>query len=118
MNGWWWLLLGGAFEIAFTTALKLMQHNPIYGLAFLVLAPLSFTCLMRALKTMPLSMAYALFTGIGAVGTLVVGATVFHEPLTPLRLVLLLLLIAVLVGLKFATPEGHPKPERTNRAKV
>lgn len=105
MSGWIWVLLAGVFEIGFTTALKLQQQDASYGVVFLVCAVVSFSCLSRALKTVPLSTAYALWTGIGAVGTIIIGAALFHESLSPLRILLLTLLIAVLVALKFATPQ-------------
>ncbi|GEM48360.1 DMT family transporter [Deinococcus cellulosilyticus] len=105
MNGWMWLLLAGIFEIGFTTAMKLQQQNESYGIVFLVCVILSFECLSKAIKTIPLSTGYAIWTGIGAVGTLIVGAVLFQETLSPLRMLLLILLIAVLVGLKFATPQ-------------
>ncbi|SEJ04543.1 quaternary ammonium compound-resistance protein SugE [Deinococcus reticulitermitis] len=106
MNGWGWLLVAGAFEIAFTTFLKLSQADSRYGVAFLVSVILSFECLSRAIKTLPLSTAYAIWTGIGAVGTVLMGVTVFGETLAPVQLLLLGLLIAVLIGLKLATPKA------------
>lgn len=106
MSGWLWVLLGGLFEIGFTTALKLSQQDPKYGIAFLICAIFSFECLSRALKTLPLGITYAIWTGIGAVGTAAVGAVFFDESLSPVRLLLLAGLIAALVGLKLATPKN------------
>lgn len=112
MNGWMWLLLAGLFEIGFTTTMKLQQKDQSYTIFFLACVILSFQCLSQAIKTLPLSTAYAIWTGIGAVGTLVVGAVLFDENLSPLRMVLLMLLIAVLVGLKFATQSTGEKPSK------
>lgn len=111
MNGWLWLALAGVFEVGFTTALKLEQQDSRYIVAFLICAVLSFEALSRAIKTIPLSVAYAVWTGIGAVGTVIVGASMFGEDLSPIRMVLLTLLIAVLIGLKLAQPGQKPAKE-------
>jgi len=105
MSGWTWVLLGGALEIGFTVALKLQQQDPRYGIMFLACVILSFDFLSRALKTLPLSTAYAVWTGIGSAGAVIAGAVMFHEPLSLTRIVLLTLLILALVSLKLATPE-------------
>ncbi|WP_261665056.1 DMT family transporter [Deinococcus sp. Marseille-Q6407] len=107
MNGWLWLGLAGLFEVGMATALKLSQTQQSFTLAFVVLAVLSFECLAKAIRTIPLSTAYAIWTGIGAVGAVGLGATLFGEALSPLRLGLLAALIAALIGLKLATP-GEP----------
>ncbi|OLV17955.1 Quaternary ammonium compound-resistance protein SugE [Deinococcus marmoris] len=111
MNGWLWLALAGVFEVGFTTALKLEQQDSRYIVAFLICAVFSFEALSRAIKTIPLSVAYAVWTGIGAVGTVIVGASMFGESLSPIRMVLLTLLIAVLIGLKLAQPGQKPAKE-------
>ena len=67
-SGWGWVLLAGLFEVGFTYALKMWQHNENYGALFLVCAILSFECLSRSLRTLPVSLAYAVWTGIGAAG--------------------------------------------------
>lgn len=99
---WLFLLLAGLFEIGFTTSLKL-SHNfselwP--SLAFLVCAGLSFWLLTRALTSIPLGTAYAVWTSIGAVGTVLVGIIAFGEPVTFGRIALLLVMIGAVVGLK------------------
>ncbi|MDO4264755.1 MAG: multidrug efflux SMR transporter [Deinococcus sp.] len=116
MNGWLWLGLAGLFEIGMATALKLSQTQGHFRLAFLVLAVLSFECLARAIRTVPLGTAYAIWTGIGAVGAMILGAALFGEPLSPLRLGLLAALVAALVGLKLASPAGEgPDPAASAR---
>lgn len=109
MNGYNWLLLAGVFEVGFVYFLKLNQQHPNLGWGFLVCAILSFECLSRSLKTVPLNLAYALWTGIGAVGAVLLETVWFGEPITPLRAVLLLVLIGALVGLKL----NAPKPKHT-----
>lgn len=110
MTGWSWLLLAGVLEIGFATALKLEQQDARFGLLFLVCAVLSFECLARALRQIPLSTAYAIWTGIGSIGAVAAGALLFGESLSPVRLLLLGLLIAALAGLKLATP----REQKTN----
>lgn len=104
MTAWHWLILAGLLEIGFATALKLEQTKPYFFWVFLVCAYFSFDFLSRALKGIPLGTAYAIWTGIGSIGAVIVGATLFGESLSPARLILLALLIAALIGLKLATP--------------
>ena len=61
---------------------------------------LSMALLAKAVQTLPLGTAYAIWTGIGAVGTVLIGIFVFKEPATPIRLFFLFTLIASLIGLK------------------
>lgn len=110
MNAWMWLLLAGLFEIGFATALKLEQTNSNYIWLFLVCAYFSFDFLSRALRSIPLGTAYALWTGIGSIGAVIVGVLMFNESLSLERGVLLVLLVVALIGLKLATP-GEKPPE-------
>ncbi len=77
----WLRLLGaGVFEIGFTTCMKL---DGIWAtILFFVFAALSFWLLTRAMKTIPLGTAYAVWTAIGAVGTAIVGIVAFGDPVT------------------------------------
>ena len=102
--GWLYLLLAGVFEIVFTTSMRYLEWppRPVPLAVFLVAAVLSFTLLVAAIKTVPLGTAYAVWTGIGAAGTALIGIWLYGEPATALRLVLLGLLIASIVGLKLA----------------
>ena len=106
MNGWAWLLIAGGFEIGMTTALKLQQQDPSLLWLFAVCAVISFQCLARAIQSIPLGLAYAVWTGIGAVGTVLVGALAFADPLSAVQLLLLAGLVAAMVGLKLV---GAPK---------
>ena len=103
---WITLLLAGAFEIGFTTALRyvdsITRWRPIA--AFMVCGGISFYLLVRAAQTIPLGTAYAVWTGIGALGTAVLGIVVYGEPETTMRLVFLTLLIGSIAGLKFVSP--------------
>lgn len=99
-TGWSWVLLAGLFEVGFTYALKMEQRDPRYLPMFIVFAVISFECLARALKSLPLGTAYAVWTGIGSVGTIILGTALFGESLSPMHLALLMVLIGALVGLK------------------
>lgn len=103
MNGWMALFIAGLFEIGFTTFLKLMSHTPVrwkWLPGFFICATLSFVSLSRSLKVIPLGTAYAVWTGIGAAGTVLVGILVFGEPTSAARLFFLATLIGSIVGLK------------------
>lgn len=100
MTGWTALLLAGVFEVGFTTALKLEQRDRRWFWAFLACAVVSFSFLSAALETIPLGTAYAVWTGIGAVGTVLVGMVFFGERLTPVRAALLGLVALLIIGLR------------------
>ena len=65
---------------------------------------LSFALMAVALKSLPFGTAYAVWTGIGAVGSIVVGMLVYSEPTDPMRMVCLTLIVAGMVGLKLNSP--------------
>ena len=99
---WMILVIAGLAEIGFTTCLKLSENftRPIPSAGFLVLSILSFVLLTRAIQTIPLGTAYAVWTGIGACGTAIVGIVLFKDPLTGGRVALLMTLIGSVIGLK------------------
>ena len=72
--------------------------------ATVVAIVLSFACTGISLKSLPFSTAYALWAGIGAAGTVIVGMTAFGEPADLFRIACLSLIVAGVVGLKPATP--------------
>jgi Membrane transporters of cations and cationic drugs len=104
---WFYLLLAGLLEIGFTTTLKLSNgfslSRPGYIVAFTALALASFGMLNKALASIPLGTAYAVWTGIGAFGTVVVGILFFGEPQSLWRLLFLTLLIGSIIGLKLVS---------------
>lgn len=103
--GWLYLLLAGVFEIGFTTALRYLGW-PLRLMpfaAFLVFSTASFVCLVAAMRTIPIGTAYAVWTGIGAAGTVIVGIGWYGEPTTTLRLLFLTSLVASIVGLKLVS---------------
>lgn len=103
-SAWTLLFLAGLFEIGFTTCMKLSEGftNVTYTTGFVLFAIFSFLCLNRSLSHIPLGTAYAVWTGIGAFGTAVIGIAYFGDPSSTLRVMFLLLLIGSIVGLKLA----------------
>jgi quaternary ammonium compound-resistance protein SugE len=100
--GWIYLLLASTFEVGFTTALRLsnnFKNLPAVG-GFLVCVALSLLFLELAERSIPLGTAYAIWTGIGAVGTVTIGIIWFGEPATVVRVLLIAGLIGCAIGLK------------------
>ena len=101
---WFWLILGGMFEVGFTTSLRFVDgfRNLPWTLAFLISVGLSMALLELAARTIPMGTAYAVWAGLGAIGTVVVGMAFFDEPATTIRLLLILVIVAAIAGLKLA----------------
>lgn len=102
---WILLIIAGLFEVAFAFCLGKAKESTgsdmyLWYVAFLVSLTISMTLLIKATQTLPIGTAYAVWTGIGAVGTVLVGIFVFKEPTTFLRLLFLVTLILSIVGLK------------------
>ena len=102
MISWILLFIAGAFEIGFTTCLKLSDNfsNVKWSAAFFVCITCSFLFLNKAIQTIPLGTAYAVWTGIGAVGTVLMGIFFYKEPADFWRMFFIVTLIASIVGLK------------------
>jgi quaternary ammonium compound-resistance protein SugE len=100
---WWLLLLAGLFEIAWAMGLKYTEGFTRLGPSLGTLAAMgvSIGLLGLAMRTLPVGTAYAIWTGIGAVGTVALGMWLFGEPATWLRLACVGLILAGIVGLKF-----------------
>jgi quaternary ammonium compound-resistance protein SugE len=103
---WTLLLLAGLLEVGFTTALRLSEgfSRPLPSAAFFVCALFSFLALEKAAQEIPLGTAYAVWVGIGAAGTLLVGVMHFHEPVSAARLLFLSTLVGSIVGLRMVSP--------------
>lgn len=102
---WFLLIIAGLFEVAFAFCLGKAQHSQgtlaVWWYAgFLAALSLSMGLLIKATQTLPMGTAYAVWTGIGAVGTTIVGIFVFKEPATFWRIFFLFTLISSIVGLK------------------
>ena len=102
---WLILVLAGLFEVAFTTCLKLSDNfkNTGWSIAFFISISLSFYLLNKAIQTIPLGTGYAVWTGIGAVGTALIGILVFKEPAYFWRVFFIMLLISSIIGLKLVS---------------
>ena len=100
---WVYLFLAGLTEIAWAVGLKYTagwtRLGPSLVTAGLMVA--SFVLLSRAVVTLPLGTAYAVWTGIGAAGTALAGMFLFGEPRDAARLACIALIVAAVVGLKF-----------------
>jgi quaternary ammonium compound-resistance protein SugE len=100
---WLFLLLAAGCEIAFAGSLKLTQNftNLKWSVIFILFYVLSIVLLNKAVQTIPIGTAYAVWTGIGAAGTVLIGILYFKEPYNFWRLFFLCTLIMSIVGLKF-----------------
>jgi quaternary ammonium compound-resistance protein SugE len=99
---WIHLFIAGLFEIAWAVGLKYTEgFTRLWPSAGTVAAmAVSFWLLAEALKTIPIGTAYAVWTGIGAVGTALVGIVFFGEPRHALRLLCILIIVAGIAGLR------------------
>jgi quaternary ammonium compound-resistance protein SugE len=102
---WIVLIIAGLFEVAFAFCLgkaKAATGSEMYlwYAGFLIALTMSMGLLIKATQTLPIGTAYAVWTGIGAVGTVLTGILVFKEPATFLRLLFLTTLIGSIIGLK------------------
>lgn len=99
---WIILLIAGVFEIGWAVGLKFTEGftKPIPTALTAISLVLSMVLLGWSVKTLPLGTAYAVWTGVGAVGTAIVGIILFKEPATAARLVCLGLIVAGILGLK------------------
>lgn len=99
---WIWLIFAGLLEVAWAVGLKytdgFTRPGPTVVTVLLMLA--SFWGLAQAVKGLPLGTSYAIWTGIGAVGTAIAGIVLFKEPATAARLACMALIVAGIAGLK------------------
>jgi len=103
---WIILFVAGLFEIGWAVGLKFTDGftRPVPTLLTGVSLVASMGLLGWAVKSLPLGAAYAVWTGVGAVGTAIVGILLFKEPATAGRLVCLALIVSGILGLKLFTP--------------
>jgi len=102
---WIILIIAGLFEVAFAFCLGKAKENSgiemyLWYIGFVISLSISMVLLIKATQTLPIGTAYAVWTGIGAVGTVLVGILVFKEPTTFLRLLFIVTLIGSVIGLK------------------
>lgn len=102
---WTYLFVAGLLEIVWAIGLKYTEgFSRLWPSAITVVAmALSVAFLGLAMKTLPVGTAYAIWTGIGAVGTVILGIFLFAEPATTLRLACVALILSGIIGLKLVT---------------
>lgn len=107
---WIFLLLAGFLEVGWTFGLKYSEGftQLVPSIITVVLLAASFMLFARAMRTIEIGVAYAMFTGMGTAGTVIAGILVLHEPADFWRLFFIALLIAGIVGLKLVSKD---KPE-------
>ena len=106
---WLYLILAGLCEIAWAIGLKYTDGfkrlwPSVWTIAIMLL---SFWLLAQAMRTLPVGTAYAIWTGIGAVGTAILGMVLFHESRDVMRLVCIGVIVTGIVGLKFFSPAAE-----------
>ena len=99
------LILAGLFEVGFTTCLGKAKETTgnsatLWFVGFILCLSISMTLLYKASQTLPLGTAYAVWTGIGAVGTVMIGIFIFNEPTDFWRIFFIVTLILSIIGLK------------------
>ena len=102
---WLMLILAGLFEVGFTTCLGKAKETTgnyatLWFVGFILCLSISMTLLYKASQTLPLGTAYAVWTGIGAVGTVLIGIFLFNEPTDFWRIFFIVTLILSIIGLK------------------
>lgn len=102
---WIILIIAGLFEVAFASCLGKAKEATgtemyLWYAGFLISLTISMVLLIKATQTLPIGTAYAVWTGIGAVGTVLVGIVVFKDPVTFWRIFFIITLIGSIIGLK------------------
>lgn len=102
MQGWISLFASGFIDVAWALSMKKANgfSNPAWSAVSLVLLALFVFLLTKALQVLPVGTAYAVWTGIGAAGTVIAGIVLFGEPATPLRLFFIAVVVAGIIGLQ------------------
>jgi len=103
---WLYLLIAGILEIVWAVAIKYCDGIRLNLPLIIVVAAMSSSCffLWLATKTIPMSIAYAIWTGVGIVGVFIYGILVFKDPITPATIIFVGMILAGIIGLKLFTP--------------
>lgn len=116
--GWVFLFFGGLAEIVWAMALKASDgfSDLQYGIICAIFLAISLYFLARALSCgIPMGTAYAVWVGIGAIGAVIFGIILYDDPVTPLRMLFIALVIGCIIGLQMTCPkpeECETKPEK------
>jgi len=110
---WIILVIAGLFEVCWSTGLKASDGFKLFwpSVFTVVTLALSMGLLGYAMRTLPLGTAYTVWTGIGAVGAVIVGIVFFREPLTAVRIGCILLILGGIIGLKLTSSDEEPPVE-------
>lgn len=102
MSAWLLLLIAGLLEVCWAIGLKYTDgfRRPLASILTIAAIVASMVLLSWAARTLPIGTAYAVWVGIGALGAAILGVVLFHEPVTPARVVFLAMLLVAIVGLK------------------
>ncbi len=102
---WVYLFIAGIFEIVWAIALKYSNgfKNLIPSIITIVGMIISFGFLSISLKNLSVGTAYAIWTGIGAIGTVIMGAILFKDIISPIKILFLVMIIGGIIGLKFTS---------------
>ncbi|MNZ90654.1 Multidrug resistance protein YkkC [compost metagenome] len=109
-KGWVYIGAGAIFEVLWVMGLK-HSHDVLTWAGTCIAIFVSFQLLIKASAKLPTGTVYAVFTGLGTTGTVIVEMLVFGEPFKILKIVLILLLLAGVLGLKLVTDESGAKKE-------
>ena len=101
-NGWMFLMLADGFEVLFAMAMKYAEGftRLLPSALVVVAASAGIYCLTLALRELPVSIAYPIWTGIGTLGTVLLGALLLGEALTPVKLMSVALIVVGIAGLR------------------
>ena len=102
---WVYLFIAGIFEIVWAIALKYSNgfKNLIPSIITIVGMIISFGFLSISLKNLSVGTAYAIWTGIGAIGTVIMGVILFKDVISPIKILFLVMIIGGIIGLKFTS---------------
>lgn len=105
MSAWLYLIIAGVLEVGFASMIKQTENftKLLPTIIFVVFAIGSFYALTKAIESIPIGTAYAIWTGIGVVGTILIGIFVYNEPAGMLRLFFLFTLVSSIIGLKLVS---------------
>jgi len=102
-KAWLYVILAGFLEVVWASGFK---YEEVPSLVVLIAILLSFDLIIRATKVIPVGTVYAVFAGIGTIGTVIVEILFENGSVSPLRVALILLLLACIIGLKLTNKEG------------
>lgn len=104
---WFYLVIAGVFEVGWAIGLKYSQGftKTLPNLLTIMGMVASFYFLSLSLKSLPIGTAYAIWTGIGTIGTLLLGVILFKEPISIMRIVCIVFIVSGIIGLKLISIE-------------